>query len=189
MSAALWPGLLLAVAAWCIAGRRVYVLCWLAPADAGQLGAALARRLSQGQRGKASALCDALEGCWPACCAAEILRGTASADELQAAYGVRAQQGLDALGGLGRMAFPLALGAAIVVMGQASGTAAPAQVEAALSVALQSLTLGLMSTVFCRASAAAVRRLGQARMREVATVCGRVSEALAQSRRVAAPRP
>jgi hypothetical protein len=100
------------------------------------------------------------------------------ADDLRASYRLRALWGLGTLRALGRMAFPVALGTAIVVMGRAAAQADVTSVERALSLAFESLTLGVMSAVFCRASATMLQRQAEARAREISLVCRRVAAAL-----------
>jgi hypothetical protein len=106
-------------------------------------------------------------------------------EELRVAYAQRAQSGIAALRALGRMAFPLALGTAIVSMSGAFGAPDIASVERALSSALQCLTVGVLSAVFCRISAGVVSRQGQARMREIGAVCRGIQPALEAVARVA----
>jgi hypothetical protein len=97
---------------------------------------------------------------------------------LRANYRLRAVWGLGALRALARMALPVALGTAIVVMGGAAAEADVASVERALSTAFDSLTLGAMSLVFCRASATVLERQAESRMQEIGLVCRRVAGAL-----------
>ena len=192
MSPALWPGLLLTIASIAIAARRVYVLTWQAPVAATPLTAALTRQIASGELARASALCRALDPGWAAACAEACLRASqdrfplkAVVEELRVAYAQRAGQGLEALRALGRMSFPLALGAAIVTMSGAFVAADVTRVEQALSTALQCMIVGVMSAVFCRASAAIVSRQGAARMREIAVVCRGTVDALTEGTRSA----
>ena len=188
----MWPGLLLGLAALGIAGWRVYVLAWQAPVAAPALAAALTRQIEKGELGKAFALCRALEPCWAAECAEQCLQASREpehralssvVEELRDAYAQRAQSGIEALRALGRMAFPLALGTAIVSMSSAFADSDIERVERALSTALQCFTLGLTAAVFCRASAALVSRQAEARMREIAAVCRGLMAALASGAR------
>jgi hypothetical protein len=91
-------------------------------------------------------------------------------EELQALYRQRAQAGLFALQALSRMAIPLALGIGIAVMSGAFVDADVSSVEQALSSALQCLTVAVMNILFCRVSAAFVKRQGEARLREIVAV-------------------
>lgn len=192
MSLAVWPGVLLGLAALGIACRRVYVLAWQAPVAAPALTAALTRQIENGELAKALALCKALEPGWAAACAEQCLRASREQqlqalssviEELRDAYAQRAQAGIEALRALGRMAFPLALGTAIVSMSSAFVGADLEQVERALSTALQCFTVGLTSAVFCRVSAALVSRQSEARMREIAAVCRGLMAVLSPSAR------
>lgn len=181
MSNALWPCLLLGLLALGIAGSRVYVLAWQAPVAAAPLTAALIRHLARAELARACALCAALERGWAADCAWRWLQASQDAaeraslpglvEELQASYRQRAQTGLFALHALSRMAFPLALGTAILVMSGAFVAADVTGVQLALSTALQGLTVAVMTSVFCKLSAGIVKRLGEARLREISAVC------------------
>lgn len=91
--------------------------------------------------------------------------------ELRVTYAQRAEQGVEALRTLGRIAFPLALGTAIVTMSGAFAVADIERVERALSTAAQCMTVGLVTAVFCRVSVAVVSRQAAGRMREIAVVC------------------
>jgi hypothetical protein len=192
LNAALWPGLLLALVAVGVAGRRVYVVAWQAPVAAAPLTAALQRQIARGDIARSIALCRVLEPAWAAQCAEECLQteGRSSlasvVEELRASYAQRAGQGLEALRALSRMSFPLALGTAIVTMSGAFAAADVARVEQALSGALQCMTVGVMTAVFCRASAVVVSRQGAARMKEIAAVCRGTIDALADAARPAA---
>jgi hypothetical protein len=184
LSAATWPGLLLALVAIGIASRRVYIVAWRAPVAAAPLTAALQRQLARGELARAIALCRALEHAWAAQCAEECLQTqprsalASLVEELRVSYAQRAGQGLEALRALSRMSFPLALGMAIVTMSGAFAAADATRVEHALSGALQCMTVGVMTAVFCRASAAIVSRQGAARMKEISVVCRGTLEAL-----------
>ncbi|HET8937360.1 MAG TPA: hypothetical protein VFN67_28150 [Polyangiales bacterium] len=192
MTLALWPGLLLGLAALGIAGFRVYVLTWQAPVAAPALAAALSRHVEKGELAKAIALCRALAPCWAAVCAEQCLQAsrelehpalTSVVEELRITYTQRAGAGVEALRALGRMAFPLALATAIVSMSSAFVGADLEQVERALSTALQCFIVGLTSAVFCRASTAVVSRQGEARLREIAAVCRGLVAALSSTAR------
>lgn len=188
MSAAAIPCLALGFSAWAIAAIRVFVLTWSAPVDAPRLASTLERMLASGDRARAVAVCRGLAGGWAAECAERLLcarEQDAAAldfcvDELRASYRLRAHWGIGALRGLGRMAFPLALASAIVVMGRAFADADVLKVEAALDSALQCLTLGVMSAVISRSGAAIVQRQGGARLQEIAAVCRGLRAALIQ---------
>jgi hypothetical protein len=194
LNAALWPGLLLALVAIGIASRRVYIVAWQAPVAAAPLTAALQRQIARGEIARAVALCRTLEHAWAAQCAEECLQmGARSSlgsvvEELRASYSLRAGQGLDALRALSRMSFPLALGSAIVTMSGAFAAADVTRVEQALGGALQCMTVGVMTAMFCRASAVIVSRQGAARMKEIALVCRGAIDALADAARPAATR-
>jgi hypothetical protein len=183
LSPLIWPCLLLGLAAVGIAAGRVYELTWRAPVAAAPLTTALVSQIAAGDMARARALCDALRRCWAADCAAECLRSSeqlpAVIEDLRSMYGQRAKSGLGALHALGRIAFPLALGTAVVSMSGAFADADVARVEAALGTALQSMTLAVATTVFCRVSATVVSRQGEARLREVAAVCRGMQDALA----------
>jgi hypothetical protein len=192
LSWALVPGLLLGLAAAGVAAARVYAVAWRAPVAATPLAAALTRHIARGELTKAADLCRALERGWAADCAAKYLAastepaGTAGlAEELRVTYAQQARAGVEVLRALGRMAFPLALGAAIATMSGAFASSDVASVEAALSTALQCLTVGVLSVVFCRASATVVSRQGAARMKEIAAVIRGVQAALAGDTRTA----
>ena len=191
MSAALWPGLLLALVAISVASRRVYIVAWQAPVAAVPLMAALQRQIGRGEIARATALCRALEHGWAAQCAEECLQTksqtsfASEVEELRVRYAQRAGQGLEALRALSRMSFPLALGTAIVTMSGAFAAADVTRVEQALSGALQCMTVGVMTAVFCRASAVIVSRQGAARMKEIAVVCRGTVDALADAARPA----
>lgn len=177
MNAALWPGILLALVAVGVASRRVYIVAWQAPVAVAPLMAALQRQIARGEIARAVALCRTLEHAWAAQCAEECLQMEARSalasevEELRASYAERAGQGLEALRALSRMSFPLALGTAIFTMSGAFAEADLSRVEQALSGALQCMTVGVMTAVFCRASAVIVSRQGAARMKEIAVVC------------------
>jgi hypothetical protein len=192
LSAALWPGLLLALVAIGIAGRRVYIVAWQAPVAAAPLTAALQRQIARGEIARAVALCRTIEHAWAAQCAEECLQTeprsslASLVEELRASYAQRAGQGLEALRALSRMSFPLALGAAIFTMSGAFAAADVTRVEQALSGALQCMTVGVMTAMFCRASAVIVSRQGAARMKEIAVVCRGTIDALGGGERPAA---
>ena len=195
MNHALWPGLLLWLVAIGIASRRVYIVAWRAPVAAAPLMAALERQIARGELARASALCRALEPAWAAQCAGECLRAseeqsslTSVVEELRVSYAQRAGQGLEALRALSRMSFPLALGTAIVTMSGAFVAADVTRVEQALSGALQCMIVGIMTAVFCRASAAIVSRQGRARLKEISIVCRGTTDSLAELAR-SAPTP
>jgi hypothetical protein len=186
---ALWPSLLLGLAAWCVAMWRAVVLSLHAGADAPLLAAALERRLVRGDRSGALALCRALPRCWAAQLALSVLSGLGPdaelrglLEDLRSAYCLRSQLGIGALSALSRMAFPLALGGAIIALSSALGGAAEVtQVERALSSALQCMTVGVLTTVFCRVSAELLRKHATLRVQELATVAralANVSEVL-----------
>jgi biopolymer transport protein ExbB/TolQ len=185
LSLALLPCLGLALAAWGIAAWRLYVLAVQAQVDAGSLASALERRIHAGHVTQAQRLCTAMQRTWAADCAQRVLasdddpgRLTHLIDDLRADYRLQAQWGLGALATLGRMAFPAALGTAIVVMGGAAAQPEIARVEDALGQASASVMLGVIVAVFCRVSASILRRQGDARMREIGTVCRCVVRAL-----------
>ncbi|HTU58254.1 MAG TPA: hypothetical protein VMF89_07465, partial [Polyangiales bacterium] len=184
LSAAIWPGLLLAVIAISIAGRRVYIVAWRAPVAAAPLTAALQRQIARGEVARAIALCRALEPAWAAQCAEQCLQTEPRSalarvvEDLRDSYAERAGQGLEALRALSRMSFPLALGTAIVTMSGAFAAADVTRVEQALSGALQCMTVGVMTAMFCRMSAVIVSRQGAARMKEISVVCRGTIDAL-----------
>lgn len=191
MNNALWPGLLLALVAIGVASRRVYIVAWRAPVAAAPLTAALQRQIARGEIPRAIALCRALEHAWAAQCAEECLQPEARSslasvvEELRVSYAARASQGLGALRALSRMSFPLALGTAIATMSGAFAAADVTRVETALSGALQCMTVGVMTAMFCRASVALVSRQGAARMKEITAVCRGTMDALAEAARPA----
>jgi hypothetical protein len=163
----------------------LYVLAVQAQVDAVSLASALERRIQSGQLTQAQRLCAALQRAWAAQCAQRVLASdedpgglTFLVDDLRAGYRLQAQWGLGALQTLGRMAFPAALGTAIIVMGGAATQPEIARVEHALGQASQSVMLGVTVAVFCRVSASVLRRQGDARMREIGTVCRSVVRAL-----------
>ncbi|MET0390328.1 MAG: hypothetical protein ABW321_30430 [Polyangiales bacterium] len=181
MSAAAWPGFVLAIAAFCVAARRVYILAWRAPLDAGPLSSALAQRLKHQEQAAAIALCEPLAEAWPARCAlallslpatspeAEQLRATI--DELQRGYRFEAQIGLFALHTLGRMALPLAFGCAIVVLSGAFGPEPDVErAQQALHAAVQCVVLGMLTLFFCRTSGALLQRQAASLLRDIRAV-------------------
>jgi hypothetical protein len=188
---ALWPSLLLGLAAWGIAAWRVIVLSLHAAVDAPQLVAALERRLGRGDRAGALALCCALPRCWAAELGVSVLRDVSAAaelsgllEELRSTYRLRAELGIGALTALSRMAFPLALGGAIVALSSAlTGTSAVTQVERALGSALQCMTVGVLTSVFCRLSAELLRKQATRRLHEVAAVARALTQAVEQLQR------
>jgi len=178
VSAAAWPSVVLGLLAWTVALWRCAELAWRAPAAAPQLAAALVQRLARDDDARARALCEALPRCWAAQCAGAALRQASSRAELaglmleqHSAYRSRAELGLGALGAFGRMAFPLALGSAIIALSTPlAGGAGTAQVELALGAALQCITAGLLTSVFCRTSRDVLRALAARRLREISVV-------------------
>jgi hypothetical protein len=167
----------LGLLAWAVALWRCGVLTLRAPVAAPLLAAALARR----DRSAALALCEALPGAWAAASARAALTEASPAElpgrieEELRAYRARAELGLGALHALGRMAFPLALGSAIIALSTPLAEASRVQeVERALAAAVQCVTTGLLTHVFCRSSADWLRKLGARRLREIKIV----SEAL-----------
>jgi hypothetical protein len=202
MEAAVWPCVLLGLLAFCIAGSRVYILAWQAPVAAVPLTAALTRHVARGELSQACALCTALAPSWAADCAWHCLQASQeraaergftgvalTIEELQASYRQRAQAGLFALQALSRMAFPLALGTAMVVMSGAFVDADVSRVEHALATALQGLTVAVMNIVFCRVSAVIVARQGEARLREIGAVCRGLAAALGSLPAAESPSP
>lgn len=174
MSAAAWPSVGLGLVAWAVALWRCSALSLRAPVDARQLAAALAARLTRGDRAGAIALCEALRGGWAADSACAVLQEASLAElpalleEQRSAYRARAELGIGALHALGRMAFPLALGSAIIALSAplAEVSGVP-QVERALASAVQCVTAGLLTYVFSRISADWLRKLGARRLREI----------------------
>ena len=177
MSFAVWPSVLLGAAAWAVAAWRAAVLNWNAGVDEPQLVAALEGQLSRGDASGASALCHALAPAWAAEVAAAALRERSPAEvanvleDLRAVYRQRAQLGIGVLAGLSRIAFPLALAGAIVALSSGfAGEGALTQVEHALGSALQCMSVGVLTSVFCRVSAELLRKQASLRMAEIAAV-------------------
>jgi hypothetical protein len=173
--------LLLAAAAWSLASYRLWVLSVRAPLERGAFCAAL-ERLTRGAAPagveRAYRLCRALSDAWAAQCALALLAETArpellrrTLDEQFRLYEFKAHSGVSALLVLGRMALPLALGSAIVLLGLAFEPPIVAEgAERAVTVAVECVFTGLLTTVFCRASAALVQRQARERMQDVRAV-------------------
>lgn len=186
MAPAIWPSLVLALAAWVVALSRTLVLSVHGAGDGAQLAAALERRLLRGDRARALALCRALPRCWAAelalCALCDDVPEAELAsvlEELRGDYRVRVQTGIGALGSLSRMAFPLALGGAILALSSAlGGVTEVTQVERALGSALQCMTAGVLTTVFCRVSADWLRKQGARRLHELAAVTRAITHAI-----------
>ena len=133
-------------------------------------------------------MCHKLARAWAAVVAAAALRAGSDTEvsslleDLRDAYRQRAQLGLGALSALSRMAFPLALAGAVVALSSAlAGEVAVTQVERALGSALQCMTVGVLTSVFCRVSAELLRKQASQRMLEIAAVA-RVLGAANESR-------
>ena len=92
-------------------------------------------------------------------------------EEQRSAYRSRAELGLGALRAFSRMAFPLALGSAIIALSTPlAGATALQDVERALGAALQCVTVGLLTNVFCRTSSQMLRQQAGRRMHEISVV-------------------
>jgi len=170
------PSLALAAVAWLVAGLRTYELAWRAVLDSSAFQAALEARLSSGQLPEAIALCRALAPAWPADYARALLEARAQGgeaeetlDELREGYEFRAQKGLSVLLSLSRMAFPLALGSAIVVLSGAFDAASIdiQQAERALRAAFECLLTGGLTVFFCRSAFALLGQKAASRVREI----------------------
>jgi len=177
LSLILAPSLLLAALAWGIVATRIYVLCVTAPVDVVPLQAAIERQLHAGKSELARGLCRGLPEGWAARVAHALLEAEPGAarraafEEQTAVYRYEAQRSLHALQGLGRMALPLSLGSAMVVMSAAfADTHDVARVHAAVGTAWQCLVTGGLCTLFCRVSAAFLRRVAAERLREIRSI-------------------
>lgn len=183
MSAAIVPGLLLAAASVIVAARRLYELSWRAPVDAESFVRELTLRVTRGDEARALGLCDALRSGWAADVAGRVLREIThdrealrpQLEELELEYAHMSQRGVDMLGALQRIAIPLALGVAIVVLGSgfdasdSSGIAA-GDAQRSLQTALQALSLGLATWVLARVGVSVLRQQANARTVEVRRV-------------------
>lgn len=180
MSAAIVPGVLLAAASVAVAARRLYELSWRAPVDAEKFARELTLRVTRGDEARALSLCDAVPSGWGADLAGRVLRAITRdgealrplLEELELEYAHVSQRGVDVLGALQRIAIPLALGVAIVVLGSgfdaggSSGIAA-GEAQRALQTALQAMSLGLATWVSARVGVSVLRHQASARMAEV----------------------
>ena len=174
MGVGVWPLILLGTAAWLIALRSVIALSWRAPVDA----PALIRSLKGKDRAAALALCEQLRPSWAAECGSQLLRAQIAedqglaylAEELDRDFEQAGQRGLDALRTLGRMALPLSLGSAIITLGAGMQAFEVASAQAALRDALQAVTAGMATLVFCRLSLGSLQRQAAERLDEVRRV-------------------
>ncbi|MEY4581708.1 MAG: hypothetical protein RL701_6411 [Pseudomonadota bacterium] len=175
------PCVVLALAAWCVAAWRAYVILWCAPVDLPLFRSAIA----QAGHAQAGALCRALPGVWAAESASSWLQehqegrahgtntGLRSAiAELQSAYAFKAEAGLAALHTFARMALPLALGCAIFVLSRAFDASPPdvARVEQAVATAIECVVTGVLTTFFCRSSVAILQAQANERLQEIRAI-------------------
>jgi hypothetical protein len=173
---AVWLGLALGLAAWLIALRRVIALAWRAPVDIAPLARELKRRLSAGDDAGALALCELLPGTWAATLAARVLRAARgpeaefALEEANLEFEHAADRGLDALRTLARMALPLALGSAIVVLGVGVQSFSVPNAQAALQDALGCVVAGFATLAVCRLSLGSLERQAAERLEEVRRV-------------------
>lgn len=182
MGIAVWPGLAIGLAAWVIACRRVIALAWRGPLDAPAFVRALKQRLAARDEAAALAMCERLPGSWAATLASRVLRAEAAdkafaLDEASAEFEHAAQRGLDALHTLARVALPLALGSAIVVLGLGVQSASLSHAQAALQDALGSVTVGVITLALCRLSLGSLQRQAAERLEELRRVSAALTEA------------
>jgi hypothetical protein len=170
LSPAVLLNLGLAICAFALAAWRVYVLGVRAALDLEAFRATLERRVSARDHDGAVALCRALPNVWAAQSALAMLEEAEPSDDVLASYGFEAQRGLTPLFTLSRMALPLALASAIVVLSQAFTANETQDAQRALGSALQCLTVGLLSMLFCRSALGFLQRQARARMHEIRAV-------------------
>jgi hypothetical protein len=180
MSAAIVPGLLLAVASLALAVRRLCELSWRAPLDPEAFARELTRYVSHGDEARALDLCDALRSAWGAELAGRALRSVTRdrealvpvVEELELEYAHAGERGVHVLAALQRIAIPFALGVTIVVLGSGFDAGGPSGIAAtdaqcSLQTALQALSLGLATWVLSRVGVSVLRHQASARMGEV----------------------
>jgi hypothetical protein len=177
----LLPSAAVAIAAWVLVALRALELLLRAPVHAPPFAKALRARLESGDVSEAQRLCEPLRSGWAAQVALRVLAAPPHSlqlafvlDDLRAEFRMAAQTHLLAISTLGRIAVPLALGAAIVQLGLGFQLDQPglsaSHTQHVLDSALRLGVIGLTTSVFCQLSAANLQRQALARLDEVRVV-------------------
>jgi hypothetical protein len=173
---------------------RACELAIAAPLAVAPFAHTLTRLLREGEWLRAQALCDSLRPAWCARLASCALTARSQGEDIAFTLEItgaelrsRAQQHLDAIRTLGRIAIPLALASAIFALGLGFHTGGHAiehgAVQSSLDGALRAGINGVASALFCQWSAAGLMRQARARIDELRIVADVLSTGMLRTTR------